>query len=111
MEIHMYCVANFLTISELKFLTPLSLSLPPSHLTGIVSVLTTTKIEPVIYGYVLTLAFDFLSALIVPLVPEALLKVNLDGSVCKNQMKRDYSPHCRHEQTCPCLDEAKGCQI
>src|SRR6266850_1970519 len=80
MEIHMYCVANFLTISELKFLTPLSLSLPPSHLTGIVSVLT-TKIEPVIYGYVLTLAFDFLSALIVPLVPEALLKVNLDGPV------------------------------
>src|SRR6266850_1620311 len=75
MEIHMYCVTNFLTISELKFLTP------PSHLTSIVSVLTTTKIEPVIYGYVLTLAFDFLSALIVPLVPEALLKVNLDGPV------------------------------
>ena len=88
MEIHMYCVANFLTISELKFLTPLSLSLPPSHLTGIVSVLTTTKIEPVIYGYVLTLAFDFLSALIVPLVPEALLKVNLDGPVAHIMLQK-----------------------
>src|SRR6266850_2360350 len=77
----MYYVKNFLTISELKFLTPLSLSLPPSYLTGIVSVLTTTKIKPVIYGYVLTLAFDFLAVLIVLLVPEALLKVNLDGPV------------------------------
>src|SRR6267142_465695 len=81
MEIHMYCVANFLTISELKFLTPLSLSLPPSHLPTLLNFPTTPKIEPVIYGYVLTLAFDFLAALIVPLVPEALLKVNLDGPV------------------------------
>src|SRR6267142_1339899 len=90
MEIHMYCVANFLTISELKFLTPLSLSLslPPSHLTGIVSILTTTKIEPVIYGYVLTLAFDFLAVLIVLLVPEVLLKVNLDGPVAHITLQR-----------------------
>src|SRR6266850_1751594 len=92
MEIHMYCVANFLTISELKFLTPLSLSLSlsllPSHLTGIVIVLTTTKIEPVIYGYVLTLAFNFLAALLVLLVPEVLLKVNLDGPVAHITLQR-----------------------